>query len=289
MSNDIKSILERLSLVEGKTTPVSVTHGLNKQQKGVPQLPALFKPKDISPTLSKAPYQKHPMDGYMVGETVLSSAEDLRAKLKALQDIQMNPKTEKDPELKQAVMQRRADLEKEAKARGLSEAMQEVEEDMISKVKKDLNSYLDQLEKKMAGDDGQREKTTPTLDKLAAKDKKDRDLIAKAVDAVEQGQSEELDEDPTQDDTQVQLPSLPVEDPVLPECASVVTLEDGTLFEIHECGPEEFEIRHAGKALPTRFPNIDHAKMAVDIFKSRKKMQQQQPEQDLSQDYIEEK
>jgi hypothetical protein len=286
MGSDIKSILERLALVEGATTPVSVKHGLNKQQKGVPQLPALFKPTDISPTLTKKPYQKHPMDGYMVGETVLSSVEDLRAKLKALQDIQMDPNTEKDPELKQAVMQRRADLEKEAKSRGLSEAMQEVEEDMLSKVKKDLNSYLDRLEQKIA-DDGNREKSTPTLDKLATKDKKDRDLIAKAVNAVEQGQTE-LDEDPTQDDTQVQLPSLPVEDPVLPECASMITLEDGAVFEIHECGPEEFEIRHGEKTLPTRFPNINHAKMAVDIFKSRKKMQQNK-QQDLSQDYIEEK
>lgn len=215
MSNDIKSILERLSLVEGKTVPVSPKGSMTAQQERVPQLPALFKPKDISPTLTKKPYQKHPMDGYMVGEN------------------------------------------------SLAEAMQEVEEDMINKVKKDLNVYLDRLEQQLASDDGRREKQTPELDKLAAKDKQDRDLVQKAVNAIQQGQVEESP-------------------------AQCVSMEDGTLFEIYECGPEEYEIRHGGKSLPTRFPNIDHAKMAVDIFKSRKKMQQPE-QQDLSQDYIEEK
>ena len=228
MSNDIKSILDRLALVEGKTVPVSPKGSMTSQQERVPQLPALFKPKDISTTLTKKPYQKHPMDGYMVGEN------------------------------------------------SLAEAMQEVEEDMLSKVKKDLNSYLDRLEKKIANDDGQRDKETPVLDKLAAKNKQDRDLVSKAVDAIERGQveSEELDEDPTEDDTQVALPSVPTEDPTLPESAEVITMEDGTMFEIHECDSGEYEVRHGGKSLPTRFPNIDHAKMAVDIFKSRKKMQQ---------------
>jgi len=33
MSNDIKSILERMAVLEGKITPVSVKHGLNPQQQ----------------------------------------------------------------------------------------------------------------------------------------------------------------------------------------------------------------------------------------------------------------
>jgi len=68
MSNDIKDIIERLAILEGRVTPTTVKHGLNPQQQSVKQLPALFKPKDISPTLSKPPYQKHPMDGWLVGE-----------------------------------------------------------------------------------------------------------------------------------------------------------------------------------------------------------------------------
>ena len=70
MSDPIYGIIERLALIEGKTTPVSVKHGLNAQQKSAGQLPALFKPRDISPTLTKKPYQKHPMDGKLVGDSV---------------------------------------------------------------------------------------------------------------------------------------------------------------------------------------------------------------------------
>lgn len=232
MSHDIKSILDRLALVEGKTVPVSPKGSMTKQQERVPQLPALFKPKNISTTLTKKPYQKHPMDGYMVGENALA------------------------------------------------EAMQEVEEDMLSKVKKDLRSYLDQLDDKLSGsDDGRREKETPELDKLTAKEKKDRDLIQKAVDAVEQGQLEESD-DFEMTDAEVTT------DPIQLECGpvEVVQIDDTTLLEIHGDEQQGFEIRNGGRSLPTRFPNIDHAKMAVDIFKSRKKQTQ-----DLSQDYIEEK
>jgi len=99
MSDPIYGIIERLALIEGKTTPVNVKHGLNKQQQGVPQLPALLKPRNISPTLTKKPYQAHPLDGYMVGENALA------------------------------------------------EAMQEVEEDMISRVKGQFADYLEKLEK----------------------------------------------------------------------------------------------------------------------------------------------
>jgi hypothetical protein len=75
MSNDIYKIVERLAILEGRITPTDVNHGLNQQQKSVKQLPALFKPKDISPTLSKPPYQKHPMDGWLVGEEADEEAD----------------------------------------------------------------------------------------------------------------------------------------------------------------------------------------------------------------------
>ena len=122
MSNDIRSILDRLATVEGRLSPA--------QQK-VPQLPALFKPRHIRALGAKTD-PAHPMDGYMVGDSV------------------------------------------EPRRTALEEAMAEIEEDMISKVKKDLTQYLDRLEKKVAVS---------------------RDLKDKAVDAVEKGQAEEdLDE-----------------------------------------------------------------------------------------------
>ena len=48
MSNDIRDIIERLAVLEGRITPTDVKHGLNQQQKSAKQLPALFKPRDIS-------------------------------------------------------------------------------------------------------------------------------------------------------------------------------------------------------------------------------------------------
>ena len=60
------SIVERLAILEGRVTPTSVKSGLNKQQQSVPQLPALFKPKNISVLRSKTD-PKHPMSGYAVG------------------------------------------------------------------------------------------------------------------------------------------------------------------------------------------------------------------------------
>ncbi len=46
---------------------------------------------------------------------------DYKAKKKALLDLQMDPVIGNDPELSKAVMQRKADLEKEASAKGVGE------------------------------------------------------------------------------------------------------------------------------------------------------------------------
>lgn len=64
--NDIYTIVEKLAILEGRITPSAVKHGLNTQQKSVPQLPALFKPKSIS-VLGAKKDPKHPMAGYAVG------------------------------------------------------------------------------------------------------------------------------------------------------------------------------------------------------------------------------
>ena len=243
-ADNIRSILERLAAVEeGRLTPVAVKKGLNQQQKSVDQLPALFKPKNISPTLSKAPYQKHPMDGKLVGDSV------------------------------------------EPKKNALEEAMQEVEEDMLGKVKRDFIDYIGRLEDRLS-DDGRREKSTPELDKLSKKERIDRDLVDTAKDAVEAGEAEEeLEEDPTQSEPPTEPAAAPVQNPVLPECSPVQTVmvEDSAVFEIFGDEQNGFEIHHGGRILPTRFPNIDHANMALKLF------QKHRAKQDRGQDYIEEK
>ena len=53
--------------------------------------------------------------------TSLKNKEDYKAKKKALQDIQMDPNTHKDEELKKELMRRKAELEDEAKKIGIKE------------------------------------------------------------------------------------------------------------------------------------------------------------------------
>jgi hypothetical protein len=60
---------------------------------------------------------------------------DYSAKRKALQDIQLNPNTEKDPDLKSALMRRIRDLEKEAKLKGVNEetTLQDLKKEPMAK------------------------------------------------------------------------------------------------------------------------------------------------------------
>jgi hypothetical protein len=326
MSNDIKQMLERLATVEGRLTPTSVKHGLNAQQRGVPQLPALFKPKHIRALGSKTD-PAHPMDGYMVGDSV------------------------------------------EPRGNALEEAIAEIEEDMISRVKKDLRQYLDHLEKK---------------------GHVSSELKDKARDAIERGEVEEDDESPFPQTAgewaaglasgalghkllsnpivqkalpvagsvyqgydainransgdavgsaiaaagmvpALSYPSMAVQaardkyktgeffpgdekikstygrsvlepmPPAIPPAgptstqrqnlaksvkenapAKTYTMEDGTCLECWGDEQNGFEIRHQGRSLPTRFPKIDHADIAVKLFQKRREANQ-------NQDYIEEK
>ena len=236
MTDPIYGIIERLALIEGKTTPVSVRHGLNKQQQGVPQLPALLKPRNISPTLTKKPYQAHPLDGYMVGEN------------------------------------------------SLAEAMQEVEEDMISRVKGQFADYLEKLEKENHLDG-----------RLVRKAKAELNIDddPQTEEEVEENATWDQDVQPIGDpgDTEVAHGlendiATAVSQPTAPlgeSPARTYTLEDGTCLEAYGDDESGYEVRHGERRLPTRFPNIDHADMAVKLFQKRRQ------KQDLSQDYIEEK
>jgi hypothetical protein len=60
----------------------------------------------------------------IVSETELKNSEDLQAKRKALQDLQLDPVASADPEISQAIIQRKADLEREAKSKGFDESFE---------------------------------------------------------------------------------------------------------------------------------------------------------------------
>ena len=63
-------------------------------------------------------------------------------------------------------------------------------------------------------------------------------------------------------------------------------MEDGTCLECYGDDQTGYEIRNGENVLPTRFPNVDHADMAVKIFQKRREANQSQNQ---NQDYIEEK
>jgi hypothetical protein len=316
MSNDIRSILDRLATVEGRLSPA--------QQK-VPQLPALFKPKHIRALGSKTD-PAHPMDGYMVGDSI------------------------------------------EPRRTALEEAMAEIEEDMLSKVKKDLTKYLDKLEKKVSinrdlkdkakdavergraeeeieefappGDDGSGDDgfDDETLKRMAAlwwqgdEDPRIEQTLAAAGWEIGQdegydnggvfvvqagdvngnsyiswpaeeleGLAEEIDSDPAA----MQGPSdlgdtetahdieLGIADklnaPQKPQAPQATfEMADGKSMDCYGDDNSGYELRHGGKALPSRFKSLDDAGMAVKLYQARQRAQQR-AEQDPSQDYIEER
>ena len=320
MSNDIKNILERLAAVEGKLTPTGVRHGLNSQQREVPQLPALFKPKHIR-ALGSRTDPKDPMDGYMVGER------------------------------------------DQTRGNALEEAIAEIEEDMISKVKKDLTKYLDHLEKKGRVSNELKNKARDAVERgEVEEDEVEEDLstaakvlagakgfgtgLAKGIPAVGAAyQANDAINRAALGDTRgamiagagiyppLSFPSMAIQvardksntgsffpddeqiknaakgipapqssaelqaaelskkaginpNTLLPvkENAPVrtYTMEDGTCLECYGDDQTGYEIRNQGRSLPTRFPKIEHADIAVKLFQNRHRDNQ-------NQDYLEEK
>ena len=104
MNHDIRTILEKLTLLEGTvTSPALPKKGLNQQQKSVDQMPALFRPKGIK-VLGNKKDPTHPAKGYFVGGESKEVAEDLLSNVRRtlddyLQDIEQKLSKQKDREL----------------------------------------------------------------------------------------------------------------------------------------------------------------------------------------------
>jgi hypothetical protein len=156
------------------------------------------------------------------------------------------------------------------------EALEEAvtSEDKLDKVKKSFADYLDSIadEKK---DTDLKDKVRVDRD-ISKKPEKDASIIAKQITAVA--------EDPTDENPIVQMPTAPVQEPTYAESAPVKTiaLEDGRACEIHGDERNGFEIRHGGRAMKSRFKNLDQAQMALEMYQAR------QRRQDESADYVEE-
>jgi len=233
--NDIYTIVEKLAILEGRITPTGVKKGLNPQQRSVPQMPALFRPK-TQKILGGNPNAKNPMSGYMVGSD--ESAEREEAVLEA-----------------------------------------EMAEDVLEKVKKSFTDFIKQAEKEIKDSDIKDKKQEDT--DLKNKDAKDRGLKAKdhPVTTDPDDDQEDLPSDlayqrgeSPYDAPERQVESMPVK---------TVTNECG-IYEMHGNELDGFEVRRAGRRLPTRFATLDEAEMAIEMFAHRRRMA------DESQDYLDE-
>jgi len=113
-------------VVNGKTLYQATREGMGiKDEKPTAQSSPVKQPAQPNLQVTKKVPGKAPISKEVdsMNESKLRDKEDLKAKRKALQDIQMDKHTHKDPELKAELARRKASLEKEAKKMNLSESI----------------------------------------------------------------------------------------------------------------------------------------------------------------------
>jgi hypothetical protein len=216
--NDIYSIVERLRVLE---------EGLDKNQRGVNQLSATFRPKTVA-VLTARTDPKNPMAGKLVGGC------------------------EESEELEEAV----------------------TSEDRLEKAAKSFTDYLKSVADEIRQDTDLKDKKHEDSD-IKAKDTKDRTLVAKQTEDSELGAA-----------LSGTIPAAqpPGEPGVsMKETAAVKTVanESGP-WEVHGDADFGFEIRRAGRCMPTRFKTLDEAEMALQMFNARRR------KRDEAQDYLDE-
>jgi hypothetical protein len=224
MQHTIRTILEKLSLIESdsKLTPTDVQSGLNAQQRSVPQMPALFKNRDISPVLTSASDPQHPSQGYFVGG---------------------------------------------------ESAGQVTSEDLLSQQHNSLIDYLERIEADRQKPDS--DLTSRPADRDLSQRPQDRDIVLRTA-----------REDVTQEEPTVDTPAPVQQNPIMAETAArTLALEDGSLLSIFGDDDQGFEIRRGHRRLPSRFSSVDHAVMAVEMYRARRGSLGQD---DSNQDYLEE-
>lgn len=150
------------------------------------------------------------------------------------------------------------------------------EEKLLDKVKKSFIDYLDSVEDTVA-----KKKDRDIGDKPA-----DREIGQKSADKGIVARTHELEEDPTQTEPAPDTPAAQIQEPTYAAQPAApvktITLEDGRVCEIHGNEHTGFEIRHGNRRLPSRFKNLDHANMAMEMYQARCR------QQDDSADYIDE-
>jgi len=145
-------------------------------------------------------------------------------------------------------------------------------EDVLDKVKRSFTDFIKSVEDTIEDSDIKEKKTGDS--DLKAKDKRDRDLVAKETNESELGSA--------------LSGIIPAEQPAgepgvsMKESAPVVITNECGNWEMHGDDQTGIEVRRGGRSLPTRFENLNDAKMAIEMFAHRRRAT------DETQDYIDE-
>ena len=152
-----------------------------------------------------------------------------------------------------------------------SEELEEaaVAEDILEKVKKSFTDFVKEIED--IQDSDLKDKKNDDTD-LRAKDKRDRDLIAKEDSELSSAMSGIIPAAQPEGEPGVSIKETAPVETITNECG---------LWEVHGDEKSGFEIRHGNRRLPTRFKNLDEAKLALEMFNIRRR-------RDEAQDYIDE-
>jgi hypothetical protein len=146
MSDDIAKILARLAVIESEITPSKLGQTLNRQQRSVPQLPALFKPENVSPVLGGK--QKKPFGKYMVGD---SKEPSVLARRMSEIDEDMLSRVKQDLGQYLDYLEAKKDNELEDKKKRLTQQAAEKVQDKNSAKPGDQQEYDETEEPMMSG------------------------------------------------------------------------------------------------------------------------------------------
>jgi hypothetical protein len=309
MSHDIYSILKRFD---------SVAEGQDANQKSVPQLPALFKPRDISPVLG-APEKQHPTHDYFVGgessELDEVSLGDYRTKaLKQKAQSQMGAMFATDPEQKAkdlaTFLKREKGLER-VKSRDQAARQAAAEKEMANTIARlpELETEYEAMKQRYRSLGGSNWQYADREQNLTDREREARAMegpmnnlwrqinAAKKAQGITEGIAKEdvvTKDRKSLGDYFQSVADAVKKDPALIDkvvqnndmigpAVKTITTDDGHEIKIHGNEDDGFRITVRNRPLKSTFKSLDEANMACEIFCNRRQ------QIDDSADYVEER
>jgi hypothetical protein len=228
MSNDISTILYKLAQIE--STPVKSAISEAKISPAAPKLPALFKPKKITPVLGSKEKQ-HPTHAYFVGDDVEVGQTPLEEAMKSVEE--------------EVIDKVRNDLTSYLDALANQQTVDQELKDKAKSSVQDANTAVPG-EQRMADES--------SLGKIGG-------ALTKSVGGAITGAAigDELTD-------QAHSPVVDSKSSLIKRIA----MEDGTSCDIHGNEADGFEIRRGDRRLPTIFREIDDAETAIQLWKGHR-------------------